>query len=130
MSRNLAFVLSFTGIFVVMFLVYMIFFTIPAINKITGKKKPKNGKKVKSIMEVEYLCAKFKLDKSKLNYNELKIMLPLLNSLIITLVTLIIELIKVPMILRFLIGFILLIGLIYSVYEIYGRHLLKKERKK
>ena len=129
MNKDIIFILSFVGIFFVVFITHMFFITIPAINKITGKKKNKNNKKVKPVMEIEYLCSKFKLDKRKLNYNEFKVMIPLLNSIIITLVTLIIDLIKLPMILKFLIGFVLLIGLIYALYEIYGRHLLKKERE-
>ena len=129
MSKELLFALSFIGIFLVVFITHMFFITIPAINKLTGEKKSKKGKKPKSIMEIDYLCSKFKLDKKKLNYNELKVMIPLLNSIIITLVTLIIDLIKLPMIIKLVIGFVLLVGLIYALYEIYGRHLLKKERE-
>ena len=56
-------------------------------------------------------------------------MFPLINSFIITLVTLILELINIPYIFKLIIGFVLLFGLIYALYEIYGKHLKKKEKE-
>ncbi len=56
-------------------------------------------------------------------------MIPLIDSFIITLVTMIIDLLKILFIFKMIIGFVLLLGLIYAIYEIYGRHLLKKEKE-
>ena len=125
--------ISFGIVFIVIFLVHLLFITRPAILKITNKKETKKGrrpKRIKTLGQIDYLCKKFKLDKDKLNYKELMIMIPLIDSFIITLVTLIIDLIPLPFIINLVIGFVLLTGLIYSMYEIYGKHLLKKEKEK
>ena len=121
-------ILAFLLIFLLVYIGDLLFIIRPGILKITGKKKSKK-KKEKSLIEVEYLCNKFKLNKSNLNYKELMFMFPLINSFIITIVTMILELIKIPYIFRLIIGFFLLMRLIYSLYEIYGRHLKKKEKE-
>ena len=119
---------SFVLIFVFVFVGDLFFIIRPGILKIVGKKKSKKKKKNKPIMEIEYLSSKFKLNKSKLNYKELMVMIPLINSFIITIVTLILDIIKIPYIFKLIIGFALLLGLIYAIYEIYGRHLKNKEK--
>ena len=123
------YLLSFLVIFVLVYIGDLIFVIRPAILQITGKKKSKKKKKEKQLMEVEYLCNKFKLNRNKLNYKEFMFTFPLINSFIITLVTLILELIRIPFIFRLLIGFVLLLGLIYAIYEIYGNRLKKKEKE-
>ena len=127
---NKYFALSFLAIFIIVYLGDLFFVIRPAILQMTEKKKPKKNKKVKQLVEIEYLCNKFKLNRTKLNYKEFTYMFPLINSFIITLVTLILDLIKIPYIFRLLIGFVLLFGLIYALYEIYGRHLKKKEKER
>jgi hypothetical protein len=124
------YLLSFLVIFLIVFLGDLLFVVRPAILKITGKKKSKKTKKKeKPLMEIEYLCNKFKLNRNKLNYNEFMFTFPLINSFIITIVTLILELIRIPFIFRLLIGFVLLLGLIYAIYEIYGNRLKRKEKE-
>ena len=123
------FIGSFSLLFLIVFLCHFFLVTRPAILKMTGKKKTKKNKKEKPLMEIDYLCNKFKLNKSKLDYKKLMYMIPLIDSFIITLVAIIIELIPLPFIFRLIIGFILLFGLIYSLYEIYGRHLKKSEKE-
>lgn len=133
MNNTTYYVLSFLVIYLVVFILHYFFLTKPAVDEILGKKKKsKKGKKKepRKIGEVEYLVYKFKLDRNSLNYNSLKIMLPLLNSFIITFVTFVIELIPLGTIFKLLIGFALLTALIYAIYEIYGRHLLNVERKR
>ena len=83
-------------------------------------------KKAKNIGEVQYLVNKFNLNSSKLNYKKVCLVVSILNSIIITTVTFVISIINVPMILQFLVGFILLFALIFSLYEIYGRILVKR----
>ena len=131
MDKNL--VITFIGIFIVIFLGHFFFITRPAILKMTGKKKikkTKKKKKKKNLGEIEYLCNKFKLNRNKLNYKELMIMIPLIDSFIITFVTIVIDLVPGLFIFKLIIGFVLLMGLIYAIYEIYGRHLIKKEKEK
>ncbi|MBR5662997.1 MAG: hypothetical protein IKX00_05100 [Bacilli bacterium] len=91
------------------------------------KRKIKN-KKIKNdqIMEFGYLIYKFKLDKNKVLYKPMGLYCALINGFIISGVVTIISNIKLKMIWQLLIGFVLLFGFIYSVYEIYGRILVKK----
>lgn len=95
-------------------------------------KRKLKSKKVKNdeIMEVSYLISKFNLDKNKVLYKPLCLYCSLINGFIISGVVTIISNIKVKRMWQILIGFVLLMGLIYSVYEIYGRHLHKKWGKK
>lgn len=91
-------------------------------------KRKIKSKKVKNeeIMEFSYLIHKFKLDKNKIFYKPLGLYCALFNGFIISLTVTIISNIKVKMIWQLLIGFVLLFALIYSIYEIYGRTLVKK----
>ncbi|MBQ4583971.1 MAG: hypothetical protein IJA94_03700 [Bacilli bacterium] len=135
MNNTTYYILSFLSIYLVVFILHYFFLTKPAIDEKLGKKKKRGRKSSKEkeprkIGEVEYLVNKFKLDRDMLNYNSLKIMLPLLNGFIITFVTFIIELIPLGTIFKLLIGFALLTALIYAIYEIYGRYLLNVERKR
>ncbi|MCR5787938.1 MAG: hypothetical protein K6G37_02520, partial [Bacilli bacterium] len=50
----------------------------------------------------------------------------LINGFIISVTVTVISNIKLHIAWQLLIGFALVFGLIYSVYEIYGRHLVKK----
>ena len=95
------------------------------VNRRYLKRVDKN-KKVKEITEVSYLVSKFKLDKKKLQVNKLMIVIAIINAFIIALVSVSVMLIKINIILQLLIGFVLLIGLIYSLYEILGRILVKE----
>ena len=133
MNNVTYYILSFLVIYVAIFIIHYFLLNKTAVDEILGKKKKsKKGKKKepRKIGEVEYLVYKFKLDRNSLNYNSLKIILPLLNSFIITFVTFVIELIPLGTIFKLLIGFALLTALIYAIYEIYGRHLLNIERKR
>ena len=91
-------------------------------------KRKLKSKKVKNedIMEINYLISKFKLDKNKILYKPLCLYCSLINGFIISGVVTVISNIKVKMMWQLLIGFVMLFGLIYAVYEIYGRHLVKK----
>ena len=69
---------------------------------------------------------KFKLKKEKIINNKIFAVISCINALIISVVSIVIIIIKINIILQLLIGFILLLALIYSMYEILGRTLLKK----
>ena len=83
-------------------------------------------RKYKTISEVQYLIAKFKLNSSKLNYKRICLVVSLLNAIIITTVVVVVSSINAPIALQFLVGFILLFALIYALYEIFGRILIAK----
>ncbi len=93
-------------------------------------KKTKGPKKEKSIGELDYLISRFKLNKRKLNKEKAIIWISLINSFIISFVSCIVMLLPLKMIWQLLIAFVLLFALIYSLYEIYGRHLKKMEERK
>lgn len=91
------------------------------------KRKLKSKKfKNEEIMEISYLINKFNLDTNKVLYKPMCLYCALFNGFIISGVGTVIHNIKLNYGFRFLIGFVLLFGLIYSVYEIYGRILIKK----
>lgn len=91
-------------------------------------KRRLKSKKVKNeeIMEFNYLIYKFKLDKNKVLYKPMALYCALINGFIISGVVTVICLFDIGYIWRLLIGFVMLLGLIYSIYEIYGRILIKK----
>ncbi|MBE6161830.1 MAG: hypothetical protein E7158_06400 [Firmicutes bacterium] len=111
------------------FLFIIIFIVVFLITYIMDLIKIKK-KKTKKIGEVQYLINKFNLSPTKLKYKKVCLVISLLNAFIIATVTSIISLLDVPMALQFLVGFILLFALIYSLYEIYGRILVKKGYEK
>lgn len=85
-------------------------------------------KKIKKFEINEYAYLKRK-NKLKLKQpKHFKIISSLLNSLIMFLVSILALAIKTPLIITFLLCFIVLLLLIYSVYEIYGRILKKHEK--
>lgn len=86
-------------------------------------------KKTDTIMITSYVIKKFKLNKNKINYKkELKWMC-LINSFIISGVGTFVSSIDTYIFLQLGIGFVLLFLLIYALYEIYGRHLKKIQRR-
>lgn len=91
-------------------------------------KKRKNYKEGKKQMEINYLVKKFKLDMRKTNYNTLKWCTTFINPLIISLTFIAVMSIK-SFLISLLLGFLIMMMLIYSLYEILGRILKKKEGK-
>ena len=116
MSKNLL-----IGIYVYLFIFVVVFLLTLVMDLFKIKKK-----KFKKIGEVQYMINKFKLDVNKLNYKKTCIIISLINAFIISTVTIIIYSIDVSMVLQLLVGFILLFSLIYVLYEIYGRILIKR----
>lgn len=114
-------------LFIFLFLIHYFLVTMPALRKIYKPKKGKNKKT--SIKELDYLVYKFKIYKNKINYKSFGFMVSLINSFIMALVVVVVEVIPFYFIFRIIIAFILLTGLIYSLYEIYGRYLKKKEER-
>ena len=109
-----------------MIIIFIVDYVFVMKRKLKGTKK----KNKDDIMEISYLIGKFKLDKSKVLYKPVALWCALLNGFIISFVSTIICNIKLHLMWQLLIGFVLLFALIYSVYEIYGRHLVKKGWKK
>ncbi|MEG0794460.1 MAG: hypothetical protein RSF02_01450 [Bacilli bacterium] len=116
-------------VFIVVFLVDYFLILKRKVKKIT-KPKEKEKFKIISIMEIEYLINKFALDKKKLNINYCIVCIALLNALIISFVSSVIMLIPWALPWQLLVGFTLLFILIYAIYELFGRHLVKKGWRK
>jgi len=91
-----------------------------------GNSKKKRKKDAKEIMEIRYLVLTYKLKKEKLLTRKIILLISLIDAFIITGTFLIIILIPYPIIWQLMIGFVLLLGLIYAIYNIFGRILVKK----
>lgn len=114
-------------------LFFLICFTfVYTVNFITSKRKLKKNKNAK-IEWVDYLIRKFSLDKKRLKIYQMIFTTSLINAFIIAFVATIITKLTINYVLRFMIAFVLVFALMYSLYEIYGRYLVRKidkERRK
>jgi len=119
LERNIAmmeYLMYFGIIFVLVFLFYFLI-----LNRIKLKKQKYN-----KIGEINYLIKKFKLDPQKVDYKKTALIVALINAFIISFTCVFISIINVAFVWQMLIGFVLLFALIYSIYEIFGRYLVKK----
>lgn len=112
----MGYLIYFSVIFIVVFLFYFLL-----LNRIKLKKKDFN-----KIGEINYLIKKFKLDPKKVDYNVTANVIALINAFIIAFTCVAISIVEMKLMWQLLIGFVLLFALIYSIYEIYGRVLIKK----
>ncbi len=132
MNAYLLSLIIFIILFIIVFLVDYFLINKRKLTLINNKGVNKKGKKkkIKSIGEIDYLVTKFKLDQKKLDLKSAIVVIALINAFIISSVSAVIMLMPFAILWQMLIAFALLFGLIYSLYEIYGRHLKKKEGKK
>ncbi|MBE6154671.1 MAG: hypothetical protein E7163_03780 [Firmicutes bacterium] len=124
--------LIFLTLFIIIFIVDYFFINKRKLKLLNNNGTTKKGKKkkVKNISEIDYLVAKFKLDKRKLNKENMILWISIINSFIISIVSSVIIMFPFKIMWQLLIAFVLLFGLIYSLYEIYGSYLKRKEDKK
>ena len=111
------------GFFAIMFL---LIFVITYWMNLNNYKK----RKYTSIGELNYLLKKFNLDRKKLPVRKMLLVFSLLDAFIMAFTASFITSLPVNTVFQMLIGFVLLFALIYALYEIYGRHLVKKYKKK
>ena len=104
--------------YIIIFLIYVL-----VINR-----KKKTYKETKENIEVQYLVKKFNLDKRKIKYSTLKWYINVVNPLIIATTFVIVTNIE-SLLWGILIGFVVMMALIYSVYELLGRILKKRGSK-
>ena len=98
-------------------------------NKYKTTSKGKKGKKEKPFKytnEGKLMIIRYNLDEKKVDYQELLRWTSFCNAFIISLTSTIICNIPLKMYYQLAIGFVILFGLIYSIFEIVGRHLNKK----
>lgn len=111
---------------IIMFFISYIIFLLIYIFIINRKRKEyKEGKKQ---AEISYIINKFKLDMRVTKYNDLKWILTFVNPLIISITYIIVTNVE-SIVLGSIVGFITMILLVYSSYEIIGRILKRKEEK-
>ena len=92
-------------------------------DKTKGKKKEKQFKYTN---EGKLMMIRYNLDEKKVDYRELLRWTSFCNAFVISLTCTIICNIPLKMYYQLAIGFVILFGLIYSIFEIVGRHLNKK----
>lgn len=91
----------------------------------------KNKKNKRELVEIQYLKARFGLKDKDLNISKMLIPIVLMDTFIIVFTWVFINVLPVNFFGQLLISFVLVVALIYSVYEIYGRHIVSKiERRK
>ena len=132
MNEYLLSLYIFIALFIIVFVVDYFLINKRKLNLIKNKGVTKKGKrkKIKNISEVDYLSAKFKLDTKKLDMDKMIIIISIINAFIISIVSSVIMLMPFAIMWQMIIAFALLFGLIYALYEIYGRHLKHKEERK
>ena len=120
--------------FIIVFLmVYIFCYYIAGRIKVPKEKnKDKNAGKGKKQRPFKYtnegklMVIRYNLDEKKVDYQELLKWTSFCNAFIISLTCTIISNIPLKMYFQLAIGFIILFALIYSIFEIVGRHLNKK----
>lgn len=105
--------------YLVLFIIYLIFFYLRGLKK----------EIILNSLQVEFLKVRFNFRNKDLNPKKIGLIITLLDPLIISLTGTIVSLPKWNYIISLLIGFVLLIALIFSLYEILGRILKRKVDK-
>ena len=113
-------------VFIVVFLINFLWIFKRGYENIKKQKSKKKNKKLEEFVGLSYLIPKFKLDINKMNLNYVFFMVSLIDAFIISFVFLVISSIPWSIGFSMLLGFVLLFGLIYSLYEFLGRSLVKK----
>lgn len=95
-------------------------------NKDKTAGKGKKQRPFKYTNEGKLMVIRYNLDEKKVDYQELLKWTSFCNAFVISLTCTIISNIPLKMYFQLAIGFIILFALIYSIFEIVGRHLNKK----
>ena len=131
MANVLEYVIYFLLVFIVVFIGDFFIIKKPIYDSLNNKqKKNKKKDKLRDIFELNYIITKFNLDKKKMPIKKCLLHFTLINALIISLTVTILSMLDIFIGWKFLIGFILLFGLIYAIYELYGNMCIKKGWKK
>ena len=108
-------VIFFCVLFIVFYLIYYFIFD-------DMLKKEKYTK----ISELTFLVSKFKLEKKKMDYKKCLKGVAIINGFIISFTITIIDILPINIMFKLGVAFVMLMGLIYSLYMLYGRYLQKK----
>ncbi|MBQ6284691.1 MAG: hypothetical protein IJK67_00065 [Bacilli bacterium] len=116
MSVPLKMLYDFVLIFALLLIIYLVF-----INK-----NRKEYSKLKDNSVIKNFIAKYNLDMRKTKYKNVLITLSIINSFILAFTTVLILNLNVSY-WKYPIAFVVIVSLIYSLYEITGRYFKKKE---
>ncbi len=111
MNTVIEILIYFFASYILTFIIYTL-----VINRKKNKRRP---------MEIDYILTKFNIDERKINLNFLRWTLNIVNPFIVSVTFLVVMNID-SFILGIIIGFIIMLLLIYSIYEIIGRVLKGK----
>ena len=96
---------------------------------VVSKEKNKKRKIEKLTSQDQYIIKKFNLDETLINLRKLNFHISIINAFIIAFVSTTVSITNFHIGVQLAISFVLLFGLIYSLYEIYGRLMKKKYGK-
>ena len=120
-SAILFLLIVFIGVFIIDYFLILRNRLFIILNRKINKKN-----KDMEIGEINYLAYKFKIPKQDLYKVSIILWIAFVNAFIISLVSTVVTSVPLAICWQLLIGFALLWGLIYSLYEIFGRVLIKK----
>lgn len=130
MNNNMILLIWSILVFMVIFLCNYFLVYKRGYKLISKKKKKKKTKNLEEFIGISYLVLKYNVDLNKCNLNYLFLVLSFINAFIITIVFIIISMLSWNLSISMLLGFVLLFGLIYAIYELLGRYLKKKGKCK
>ncbi len=109
-------IVLFIGSYLILFILYFIFFYLFGLKK----------KSILNSLQVQFLKIRSKIDKKDLNPKKIGILICLIDPFIISFTGTIISFPKWNIVIKLLLGFVILMALIYSFYEILGRIIKKR----
>ncbi len=118
MDEKLELLFNFVLYFLLVFIIISVFFN----------KKRKDYSKLKNGDYVKAFIRRYDLDMKKTKYKDVLNALTIVNSLILSFSTVIMSKIN-GLVWKIVIPFIIIMGLIYSLYEILGRYFMRKEKE-
>lgn len=119
-------IIFFMIVFLIIFIADFYFISKEKQSKEKGKKK----KIEKMTSQDLYIIKRFDLDETKFSLRTLNFHISIINAFIIAFVSTIVSITNFHIGVQLAISFALLFGLIYSLYELYGRCMKKKYGKK
>ncbi len=119
METIILFVVAFLFAFIGRFLIFLFYSS--------KKRKNKRKKNVDGVsIEMLYLLRKFKVQQKKINKKSFALLLSFLDALIISTTVLLVVMLTDNLILQLIIGFLVMMAMIFLVYELLGRILIWK----
>lgn len=103
-------IILFLMTFVLLFIIYQIFFILPA-------KKSKDSKKKKELLEIRYLQSKYSLDFDKISYNQLLQLCAITSCFDISLAVTVVSYLH-SLLWEIVVGFVVICVLIFGSYHL------------